>query len=67
MSKFVLYTSGLHYKVRTPGYENHNEIIEWCEIYLTRQFSNSYFGSSNTTYWYFFDRKEAIRFALTWT
>jgi hypothetical protein len=67
MSKFVLYTAGLHYKVRTQGYQNQTELMGWGEIYLKRQFSNAYFGSSDTTYWYFYDRKDAIWFALTWT
>lgn len=70
MSSFVFNSKHeiLKYEGRyTPGYRDTTALNDWCEENLDGYFSNCHDHHIGYTFWYFSDRKSAIRFVLTWT
>ena len=67
MSKFVLHTAGLKWKIGTPGYIEDDSMSDWCNSHIRGRFSSTYIVVSDITIWFFENRKDAIWFSLTWT
>lgn len=65
MSKFEPFTGGLPYTVRISGMDM-RQTMTWCDERFEGIYSNTYMLGTDTTLWFFQDRKEAIWFALTW-